>query len=259
LRSNFRTYLFLASVLVILSFSVLVWEYETTPTVSLTSNSGIPYAEASSVSANSKDLVVNVSVVDSGAFQPTGGTITIVETGQTADLSVGKGSLYAVYPLSPVYLNLTHIGVKGEVKGYFYGAPSEIYFFSVCNLKLRVSINISSVQLHNGALFVNLSFSSPIPLVVNAFYNVSLSNDNAHTYVLNSIGQWNVGAEISAGNNWKVFEFNPNAHGSPTTWVYSSALSSVSTYTIYLPVSVTYAYPSGAINRTLLLIEVFKG
>jgi len=244
---------------VLLSFSVLIWEYETTPTVSISSNYGIPYAEASSAIAGSKGLMINVSVVNSEAFRPTGGTIKIIETGQTANLSVGKGSLYAVYPLSPVYLNLTHIGVKGEVRGYFYGAPSDIYFFSICDLNLKIDINVSSIQLHSGDLFVNLSTCSPIPLIINAFYNVSLANDNTHTYVFNSIGQWNLGAKIPAGVHWQIFEFNPSALGSPSTWVYSSALSPRSLYTIYLPVSVTYVYPNEVVNRTLLLLEVLRG
>jgi len=244
---------------VLLSFSVLIWEYEATPTVSISSNYGIPYAEASSAIAGSKGLMINVSVVNSEAFQPTGGTITIVETGQTANLSVGKGSLYAVYPLSPVYLDLTHIGVKGEVSGYFYGAPGDIYFFSICDLNLKININVSSVQLHNGALFINLSTSSPIPIIINAFYNVSLANDNTSTYVFNSIGRWNLSAKIPAGVHYQIFEFSPGALGSPTTWVYSSALSPRYLYTIYLPVSVTYVYPNEVVNRTLLLIEVLKG
>ena len=259
MHTNFKIYIFSLILLVLVSFSVLLWEYETTPSISSLQGSGIPYAEVLSISATSEGLLINVSIEGSNAFVPTGGSGVVVETGESFQLVASHGSLYAISPLLPAYFNLSHVGIKGEVQGYFYGAPSTIYFLSLVPVKVSVALKVSSVKLEDGVLFVNVFTSSPIPLVIRDFYNVSVADDSTHHYVFFSIGLWNEDVDVPAGDHILTFEFNCSSPGAPPTWIYSNGPLVDNLYTLYAGVHVLYVCPNSESLHAQTLISVFSG
>ncbi|MGC8632000.1 MAG: hypothetical protein ACP5T2_06260 [Thermoprotei archaeon] len=254
---HFKVYFFSMLVLVLFSFAFTAWDFLKTPTVSISSSLDLPYAEASYAKVTSNGLQINVSLFGASAFQPTSGSATIVETGQSCSLTVVGRYLYGDFPLSPSYLGLKDAGVEGVILGTFFGQLAQIHFFSIVPLDFSVSVNVTGVLLSGGLLRVNISSSSPIPLRFNGFSGVSLVDDSTHLYILNSVGFWDQPISVPAGNHDVTAVFRAGTPG-VTTWLYSEGPLAPGNYTLYMPTSITYIYPTANITKWVQLYYHFE-
>ncbi len=233
-----------------MAFAFTAWDFLRTPTVSVQSFFNVPYADVSSIKATSSGLYLTVSLFGSSGFQPEGGSAVIIETGRSCSLTPVDGHLYGSIPLSPSYLGMRDVGVEGVVQGSFFGQPSQIHFFSVVPLDFTINVSVVGVSFSGGLLQVNISSSSPVPVVIGGFYNVSLVDDNTHNYVFNSVGYWNISYSVQAGVHFVTATFRPGETG-VSTWLYSSGPLSSGSYTLYMPTLVTYVFPNA--NSTSLM------
>ncbi|WP_243677941.1 hypothetical protein [Vulcanisaeta distributa] len=219
-----------------------------------------PYVDIENVTVSGEGLIIKLAVINAmGNLTITGGYANIIETGQSAPLSVaGPLTLEARYPLlPPQYVNLSTIGVKGLVSGTFYGGdPMYIGFFLVAPVSVRINVWVSNVKYSDCILDITLSYSTPIPLVISELTNATLVDDTQSSYVFYVIGNIPVRTYISPGINNTVITINLSKISSAR--VFTCSLISGHTYTLYLPITVTYMYPTTNVTNQLTLYNVFR-
>ena len=216
-----------------------------------------PYVDIENVTVSGEGLIVKLIVIDAtGNLTITGGYASILETGQSAPLSVtGPFTLEARYPLLPQYVNLSTIGIKGLVSGTFYGDPMYIGFFLVAPISVKIGISVSRVEYGNCTLNVFISYSTPVPIVINELSNVTLVDDTQSSYVFYVIGDIPESIYLSPGVNYTDITINPGL--TQGARVFTCSLINDHTYTLYLPITVTYIYPTINITDHLTLYNVF--
>ncbi|WP_449463373.1 hypothetical protein PQ610_03110 [Tardisphaera miroshnichenkoae] len=240
-----------------LAFAFTAWDFLKTPAVSLQSVSNLPYASISSAKVTSSGLYFNVTIVGSAAFRPQGGSAVIVETGQSFSLIPVGNHLYGFIPLSSAYLGMQHVGIEGVVQGSLFGAPSQIHFFSIVALDFSINVSVVGVSFSDGILSVNISSSSPVPVIIGGFYSVSLIDNDIHAYVFNSVGFYNESFDVPAGVHVITATFK-QGEPSVTALLYSKGPLSPGNYTLYMLVSITYEFPSGNSSKTVQFYHSFE-
>lgn len=216
-----------------------------------------PYVDVENVTISGEGLIVKLVVINAtGNLTITGGYASVLETGQSAPLSVvGPLTLEARYPLLPQYVNLSDIGIKGLVSGTFYGDPMYIGFFLVSPISIKINIWVSRVEYSNCVLNVLISYSTPVPIVINELLNVTLVDDTQSSYVFYVIGDIPEHIYLSPGANYTNITINlSSTHG---VRAFTCSLVSGHTYTLYLPITVTYIYPTTNVTNHLTLYNIF--
>ena len=216
-----------------------------------------PYVDIESVAASGEGLVIKLVVINAtGNLTITGGYVKILETGQSAPLRViGPYTLEARFPLLPQYVSLSAIGINGLVSGTFYGDPIYIGFFLAAPINIKVSISINRVEYGNCVLNVIISYSTPIPIVINKLSNVVLIDDTQSSYIFYVMGSIPESLYLSPGVNYANMTINLSSiHGAR---VFTCSLINGHTYTLYFPITVTYIYPTTNVTNHLTLYNVF--
>jgi len=216
-----------------------------------------PFVDIEGANVTGEGLIIKLIVSNAtGNITITGGYAEILESGQSSSLNVtGPLTLEAVYPLMPQYVNLSTIGIKGLVSGTFYGDPMYIGFFLVAPIHVSISMWVSNVHYNNCLLNMTISYSTPIPIVINSFTNVTLIDDTESEYVFYTIG--NISKSILLAPGVNSTSITMNVGEIPNTRVFSCSLTTGHLYTLYLPITVTYIYPTTSITTQLTLYKAF--
>jgi hypothetical protein len=252
----FKTFILLSIILtliaLIITYGAVKFTSSIHPATMIT-----PYVDVENTTVSGEGLIVKLVIINAtGNITITGGYASILETGQSAQLStIGPLTLEAKYPLLPQYVNLSTIGIKGLVSGTFYGDPMYIGFFLVAPISVRINTWISNVEYSDCILNILISYSTPVPIMINEISNITLVDDTQSSYVFYVIGNIPLSTYITPGINNTVITINlgtiPNAR------VFSCSLVNGHTYTLYLPISVTYVYPTINMTSQLTLYRVF--
>lgn len=217
----------------------------------------VPYVVAESVNVTGKGLIARLLVLnETGNMTLTGGYAEIIETGQSSNLRVvGPSTLEANYTLLPQYVNLSSVGIRGLISGYIYGDPMYIAFFVVSPVHVSVSVGVTEVKYGGCVLDVTINYSTPIPIIIDQLTNVTLVDDTESQYVFYSIGNIPIFMTLSPGANTTTIAINVNE--APYPAVFSCSLTPGHIYTLYMPMTVTYIYPTTNITKQLIMYKVF--
>ncbi len=142
------------------------------------------------------------------------------------------------------------------VSGTFYGDPMYIGFFLVAPVSVRINVWVSGIEYSNCMLRITLSYSTPIPIVLNELSNLTLVDDTQSSYVFYVIGNIPIMTQVGPGINNTVITINLS--NIPNARVFTCSLISGHTYTLYLPITVTYIYPTTNVTTQLTLYNVFR-
>ncbi|WP_054857427.1 hypothetical protein [Vulcanisaeta sp. JCM 16159] len=221
--------------------------------------SNVPYVKVSSINVTSVGVFVKLTIIKQGSlsFTPLGGWVEVVDTGQSANVS---GGLLAVLPLTPQYVGLNSVGVKGIIYGYLNGSTAYIAFFDIVPIHVVNSIGIINFTYSNCLLTVYLNASLVVPAVINYAINVSLFAAYTHTYVFSTVNQpFNISLIIPPGNHVIKLEIPIKPTNEGYTYVYGCGIEPGTYYTLYMPMEITYVYPMGNTTQFTIFIKMAKG
>jgi hypothetical protein len=217
----------------------------------------VPYVDVESVNVTGGGLIIKLVVVNStGNLTVTGGYAEIIGTGQSSPLRVvGPLTLEGTYTLLPQYVSMSTIGIRGLVSGTFYGDPMYIGFYLVAPIHVVINVGVGDVTYSNCLLNLTLTYSTPIPILINGATNVTLVDDSESQFVFFMIGNLPLHVLLMPGVN--ATSIMINAEELPNVHVFQCSLVSGHTYTLYLPITVTYIYPTTNVTAQLTLYRVF--
>ncbi|WP_156769797.1 hypothetical protein [Caldivirga maquilingensis] len=201
-----------------------------------------------------------MSVVNNGFnFTPTSGWVLIANTGELGNLTIINGTLaVSRMGLEPGYVVMSSAGVRGVVKGYLDGAPAEIAFFSIVPIHVANTVALSSVNYSNCVLVLIFNVSSIVPVRLWGIVNMSLYTVVGHEYVLNTMNVvFNESVYVPAGDHTVniTIPIMPFYDVDRFIYVYDCNLKGDVAYALYLPISITYYYPT--VNQTVNTV-IFK-
>jgi hypothetical protein len=214
-----------------------------------------PYAVVSSVNVTAGGVVIRITIVNRGglAFKPSGGWVEVVETGQVANITVDGDALTAVVPLTPAWVTLSSVGIKGIVSGVINNSESYIAFFDVERIHIVNSINITSVGYANCTLTVVLSASTVTPVTIGPIANATmftLSTPGYFIFVLDG----SVGGVINLPAGVHNVTFTINLNDTPGRVYYCNYPQGFNSFRLIMPVRVTLHYPGFNTTNYLTLI-----
>jgi hypothetical protein len=215
-----------------------------------------PYATVDGINVTAGGVVIRIVIVDRGglAFKPSGGWVEVVETGQVANITVDDGNaLTAVIPLTPAWVTLNSVGVKGIVNGVINNSVAYIAFFDVEHINIVNSISITGVRYANCTLTVTLSASTVVPVSIGPIANASmftLSSPGYFIFVVDGI----VGGvtNLPAGTHNVTITINLN--DTPGHVYYCNYPKGFNTFRLIMPVRITLHYPGFNTTNYLTLI-----
>ncbi|WP_069808110.1 hypothetical protein [Vulcanisaeta thermophila] len=265
MNSPFKIFLLISIPLILLSLILIYGTALIAPSiVRISTPQSMPYAQASNVIVNTSGVYVVVSVVNNGFnFTPTGGWAFIVNTGELGNLTIINGTLATSrMELEPSYAMLSSVGVKGVIKGYLNGAPAEIAFFSVVPIHVVNTVDLSSVNYSNCVLTLTFNVASIVPVRLWGIVNMSLYTAVSHEYIINTMNVvFNESAYVPAGNHTVTITIPiaPLYGTNKFIYVYDCNLRGGGAYVLYLPMNITYYYPT--VNQTVstVIFKTFTG
>jgi len=258
----FKTTL-LISILSIAIALTLIWgTAQTAPNlIRYSTLSNAPYIKVESINVTSNGVYIRLALINNGtlAFTPTGGWVEVVETGQVVNVTIINGTVIAKLPLTPQWANLSSVGVKGIVSGALNGSRAYIAFFDVAPVHVINAISIADVSYADCVLNVTLSVNTVVPVVIGPIINMSLfTASTPGYYVFETIGIVNTTVYAPAGSHNVTLTIRVSPALGRYTYVYScNYLSGFSKYTLWLPIGVTYMYPTGNVTSYTLLTKTF--
>lgn len=216
----------------------------------------VDYALAT-VKGNQVNIIIYIYNQSEVPFRPTGGWALIVDTGQRVNLTVtGPNALSAVVPLTPTYLFLGSLGIRGLIYGYSLGHESSIGFFVTTPIHVTISLTLAGVNYTcNGGITILVNYSSPIPLIINSLSNLQLVDNNLRQFVVLPIGNVTINEYAPAGSG--VLPINiPEGYVEGRNL--TCGLINGHVYTVSMLINVTYVYPNINVTRVDSLISVVK-
>jgi len=257
----------LISILSIIIALILIWgTAQIAPSIIHYSTlSNAPYIKVESINVTSNGVYIRLAVINNGTppsplvFKPTGGWVEVVETGQVVNVTVINGTVIAKLPLTPQWVGLASVGVKGIVSGTLNGSRAYIAFFDVAPIHIINTIGITNVSYADCVLNVTLSVNTVVPVVIGPIINMSLFTvSTPGYYVFETIGIINTTIYAPAGSHNVTLTIQVSPALGRYTYVYScNYLSGFSKYTLWLPIGVTYMYPTGNVTSYTLLTKTF--
>jgi hypothetical protein len=260
--SSFKITL-LFSILSIAIALILIWgTAQTAPNlIHYSTLSNDPYIKVESINVTPNGVYIRLAVINNGAlaFTPTGGWVEVVETGQMVNVTIINGTVIAKLPLMPQWMGLASVGVKGIVSGTLNGSRAYIAFFDVAPIHIINTIGITNVSYADCVLNVTLSADTVVPVVIGPIINMSLfTASTPGYYVFETIGIVNTTVYAPAGSHNVTLMIRVSPALGRYTYVYScNYLSGFSKYTLWLPIGVTYMYPTGNVTDYILLTKTF--
>ncbi|WP_066798125.1 hypothetical protein [Caldivirga sp. MU80] len=253
----------LISILSIAIALTLIWgTAQTAPNlIRYSTLSNDPYIKVESINVTANGVYIRLAIINNGAlaFTPTGGWVEVVETGQVVNVTIINGTVIAKLPLTPQWMGLASVGVKGIVSGTLNGSRAYIAFFDVAPIHIINTIGITNVSYADCVLNVTLSVNTVVPVVIRPIINMSLFTvSTPGYYVFETIGIVNITVYAPAGSHNVTLMIRVSPVLGRYTYVYScNYLSGFSKYTLWLPIGVTYMYPTGNITSYTLLTKTF--
>jgi hypothetical protein len=253
----------LISILSIAIALTLIWgTAQTAPNlIRYSTLSNAPYIKVESINVTSNGVYIRLALINNGtlAFKPTGGWVEVVDTGQVVNVTVINGTVIAKLPLTPQWVSLASVGVKGIVSGVLNGSRAYIAFFDVAPIHVINTIGIADVSYADCVLNVTLSVDTVVPVVIGPIINMSLFTvSTPGYYVFETIGIVNTTVYAPAGSHNVTLTIRVSPALGRYTYVYScNYLSGFSKYTLWLPIGVTYMYPTGNVTSYTLLTKTF--
>jgi hypothetical protein len=224
--------------------------------------SNAPYIKVESINVTSNGVYIRLAVINNGTplvFRLTGGWVEVVDTGQVVNVAVIDGAVIARLPLTPQWVGLVSVGVKGIVSGVLNGSRAYIAFFDVAPIRVINKIGIADVSYADCVLNVTLSVNTVVPVVIGPIINMSLFTvSTPGYYVFETVGVVNTTVYAPAGSHNVTLTIRVSPALGRYTYVYScNYLSGFSKYTLWLPIGVTYMYPTGNVTSYTLLTKTF--
>ncbi len=253
----------LISILSIAIALILIWgTAQTAPNlIRYSTLSNAPYIKVESINVTANGIYIRLALINNGAlaFTPTGGWVEVVETGQVVNVTINNGTVIAKLPLTPQWVSLASVGVKGIVSGVLNGSRAYIAFFDVVPIHVINTIGIADVSYADCVLNVTLSVNTVVPVVIGPIINMSLFTvSTPGYYVFETIGIVNTTVYAPAGGHNVTLTIRVSPALGRYTYVYScNYLSDFSKYTLWLPIGVTYMYPTGNVTSYTLLTKTF--
>jgi len=253
----------LISILSIAITLTLIWgTAQTAPNlIRYSTLSNAPYIKVESINVTSNGVYIRLAIINNGAlaFTPTSGWVKVVETGQVVNVTIINGAVIARPPLTPQWVNLASVGVKGIVSGILNGSRAYIAFFDVAPIHIINTIGITNVSYADCVLNVTLSVNTVVPVVIGPIINMSLFTvSTPGYYVFETVGVVNTTVYAPAGSHNVTLTIRVSLALGRYTYVYScNYLSGFSKYTLWLPIGVTYMYPTGNVTNYTLLTKTF--
>jgi hypothetical protein len=260
--SSFKITL-LISILSIAIALILIWgTAQAAPNlIHYSTLSNAPYIKVESINVTPNGVYIRLAVINNGtlAFTPTGGWVEVMETGQVVNVTVINGTIIAKLPLTPQWANLSSVGVKGIVSGALNGSEAYIAFFDVASVHVINAISIAGVSYADCVLNVTLSVDTVVPVVIGPIINMSLFTvSTPGYYVFETIGVVNTTVYAPAGSRNVTLTIRVSPVLGRYTYVYScNYLSGYGKYTLWLPIGVTYMFPTGNVTSYTLLTKTF--
>jgi hypothetical protein len=254
----------LISILSIAIALTLIWgTAQTAPNlIHYSTLSNDPYIKVESINVTPNGVYIRLAVINNGTplvFRPTGGWVEVVDTGQSINVTMTNGTVIAKLPLMPQWTSLASVGVKGIVSGVLNGSRAYIAFFDVAPIHVINTIGIADVSYADCVLNVTLSVDTVVPVVIGPIINMSLFTvSTPGYYVFETIGIVNTTVYAPAGSHNVTLTIQVSPALGRYTYVYScNYLSGFSKYTLWLPIGVTYMYPTGNVTSYTLLTKTF--
>jgi len=253
----------LISILSIAIALILIWgTAQTAPNlIRYSTLSNAPYIKVESINVTANGVYIRLAIINNGAlaFTPTGGWVEVVETGQVVNVTIINGTVIAKLPLTPQWMGLASVGVKGIVSGTLNGSRAYIAFFDVAPIHIINTIGITNVSYADCVLNVTLSVNTVIPVMIGPIINMSLFTvSTPGYYVFETVGVVNTTVYAPAGSHNVTLTIQVSPVLGRYTYVYScNYLSGFSKYTLWLPIGVTYMYPTGNVTDYILLTKTF--
>jgi len=253
----------LISILSIAIALTLIWgTAQTAPNlIRYSTLSNAPYIKVDSINVTSNGVYIRLALINNGSlvFKPTGGWVEVVDTGQVVNVTVINGTVIAKLPLTLQWVSLASVGVKGIVSGVLNGSGAYIAFFDVVPIHVINTIGIADVSYADCVLNVTLSVDTVVPVVIGPIINMSLFTvSTPGYYVFETIGIINTTIYAPAGSHNVTLTIQVSPALGRYTYVYScNYLSGFSKYTLWLPIGVTYMYPTGNVTSYTLLTKTF--
>jgi hypothetical protein len=253
----------LISILSIAITLTLIWgTAQTAPNlIRYSTLSNAPYIKVESINVTANGIHIRLAIINNGAlaFTPTGGWVEVVGTGQVVNVTIINGTVIAKLPLTPQWVNLASVGVKGIVSGILNGSRAYIAFFDVAPIHVVNTISIVNVGYADCVLNVTLSVNTVVPVVIGPIINMSLFTvSTPGYYVFETVGVVNTTVYAPAGSHNVTLTIQVSPALGRYTYVYScNYLSGFSKYTLWLPIGVTYMYPTGNVTDYILLTKTF--
>jgi hypothetical protein len=242
---------------------ILIWgTAQTAPNlIRYSTLSNAPYIKVESINVTANGVYIRLAIINNGAlaFTPTGGWVEVVETGQVVNVTIINGTAIAKLPLTPQWMGPASVGVKGIVSGTLNGSRAYIAFFDVAPIHIINTIGITNVSYADCVLNVTLSVNTVIPVVIGPIINMSLFTvSTPGYYVFETVGVVNTTVYAPAGSHNVTLTIRVSPALGRYTYVYScNYLSGFSKYTLWLPIGVTYMYPTGNVTDYILLTKTF--
>jgi hypothetical protein len=130
-----------------------------------------------------------------------------------------------------------------------------IGFYLVAPIHVVINVGVGDVTYSNCLLNLTLTYSTPIPILINGVTNITLVDDSESRFVFFMIGNLPLHVLLMPGVNATSIVIN--AEELPNVHVFQYSLVSGHTYTLYLPITVTYIYPTTNMTAQLTLYRVF--
>jgi hypothetical protein len=223
--------------------------------------SNAPYTKVESLNVTSNGVVIRLVVINNGnlTFKPAGGWVEVVDTGQYGNITFINGYLVVELPLTPQWVNLDSVGVKGLVRGYLNGSPAYIAFFDVVPVHVVNKVYIVGFNYSNCVITIELGVNTVIPVIIDSVSNMSLfTHTSPGYYLFNIIGSRAINTYVPAGNH--IINIVMPIKPGNNTYVYACNLSEMpsSGYVLYMPIKITYIYPGENITVNQLMVKVVQ-
>ncbi|MFP3160726.1 MAG: hypothetical protein RXQ95_04740 [Vulcanisaeta sp.] len=260
--SSFKITL-LFSILSIAIALILIWgTAQTAPNlIRYSTLSNAPYIKVESINVTADGVYVRLTIINNGTlvFTPTGGWVEVVDTGQSINVTIINGTVIAELPLTPQWVGMASVGVRGIVSGVLNGSGAYIAFFDVAPVHVINTISIADVSYAGCVLNVTLGVDTVVPVVIGPMINMSLFTvSTPGYYVFETVGVVNTTVYAPAGSHNVTLTIQVSPALGRYTYVYScNYLSGFSKYTLWLPIGVTYTYPTGNVTSYTLLTKTF--
>ena len=140
------------------------------------------------------------------------------------------------------------------------GSRAYIAFFDIAPIHIINSISIVNFTYADCILTVYLNTSLVVPAAINYVVNASLFTTYTHQYVFNTVNRiFNISLGIPPGNHLirLIIPIRPSGVG--YTYIYGCSMEPNAYYTLYMPTSVTYIYPTGNVTEFKVFIKIEGG